>query len=102
MIIDQHLFIEGLALSALHIDTSNYPTILSDDKLTIEKILILIEKIASSDGLGRSQNNKHDPTFKNKILHKFDILSAFKSKYGWYFQKKNTELQKNQTKNNVL
>jgi len=86
--IDQHLFIEGLALCALHIDTSNYPTVLPQEKEPIEKILMLIEKISSSEGGSKMKGKKNQPGVQMMQVQKVDLMPYFRKKYKDYFELK--------------
>lgn len=51
---------------------------------------MFIEKMAAADGIKKmNSSNQFETNMKNMILEKFDILTFFRKKYDYYFQKKN-------------
>ena len=106
-LIDEHLFIEALALCALFNgskeDDIGSPTKgfteennAYDDQpdmsteSSLEKMLSFIERMANSDGINKKLKRGNDlsSSIKCSLLHKKDILEPFRVKYAWYFRNK--------------
>lgn len=81
--LDQHLFIEALAFSALYIQTT--PLILEPQREAVEKILLLIEKISSSEGVKKARQKKVEDKIKTMPVERIDIMGPFRKKYSWYY-----------------
>ena len=64
--------------------------------------MILIEKMAASEGVIRGKDLQADKKIKSNNVEKLDLLTFFRKKYGWYFQKKKEELLLNATKNDMI
>ena len=121
-LIDEHLFVEALALCSLYdldqkesdIDAGVYMTgdeedepfakVDVDEDLSeespVEKVLSIIERIANSDGVFKQF--KKGNTFKCNLMDKKDMLEPFRAKYSWYFKKLYYEEPKKQGFDDVL
>lgn len=106
--IDEHLFVESLALIALYDESSevtspskrqlfeqddmdkNEMNINEDDcneNTPVEKVLELIEKMANSEGVfKRMRKGDIGNSIKCNMMDKKDILELFRVKYAWYFK----------------
>lgn len=70
---------------------------INNDKSSVEAVLLLIEKMANSEGIFRRlKQGDLGNTIKANLLEKKDILEPFKNKYDWYFKAKygNNNVQK--------
>jgi hypothetical protein len=83
------LFIEALALCALYIEPPQSAFVLETDKEAFEKVIMLVEKMASAEGLKRGKGKILETRMKSEKLDKLDLLTFFRQKYDWYFTKKN-------------
>jgi hypothetical protein len=95
-VLDIHLFVEALAFCALHIDTRNSFLILEPHQAGFEKILMLIEKMAVSDGLRRMKDKKFEDHIKTMgAVEKLDLMHPFRKRYQWYFEMREHQAQLN-------
>ncbi len=88
-IIDEHLFVETLALCAFFAD-GYVPAKDEEPQLSdIKKLLIFMEKLANSEGVyKRVRTGNISDTIKCNLMEKKDILEPFRMEYEWYFRAK--------------
>ena len=71
------------------------------EQSSIEKVLHLVEKMASSEGVYRKiKKGDLSNTIKCSLMDKKDLLEMFRSKYQWYFRSRYQEQGFQQKKKN--
>ncbi|CDW90861.1 UNKNOWN [Stylonychia lemnae] len=94
--LDSHLFIQALGFCALHISINDNSRILDKEQEALEKIFMLIEKLAMSEGIKKTCK-KPEQKYKSNALDKLDILQYFRKKYKWYFEMKSYQINFDRT-----
>lgn len=60
-----------------------------NEETPIEKVLLLVEKMANSEGVYKKiKRGDLSNSIKCNLIEKKDILEIFKIKYSWYFKQR--------------
>jgi hypothetical protein len=93
-LIDEHLFVEALSLCALLEENQKINSLSKDESIdssveTIEKVIMLVERMSNSDGLNKKlKKGDISHSIKCSLLDKKDMVEGFRKKYAWYFNNK--------------
>ena len=79
---DEHLFVEGLALIGLSVRQTRAAegVEMVSNQRNIEKVLSLMERVA------QSENSVREAKYRCYGVEKTDVLALFRENYSWYFE----------------